>query len=346
MVGYLYASRLLITSLGSGLGPSRLGLTVTSLGSWPPAQPTRTHDHVPRLRASGPADSDPKSRPSAPGLGPSRLGLTRHPKSRPSAPGLGPSRLGLTRHPLTPAQIGHVMLGDTGTRPLPAAPPGGIPRSRLGLACLWRTPHSPPRLLGLFAPRRAARGSQRAATADPVEPGPGPSRPPRFSRRSAYDQSFKGIRPLLAGTWRTWCELRGRRHASTPASLPTPASPPVSRQDGLMRAWLSPACGVDLVPSPTSFPPRAGMAWFGTVSARLEGRTTSHHPTHTICRRPVGGLGWVQLPRAAHLIRSCARQDGLPLLPATSGTPWKARVRIAAAAGLPGAVALELVAGK
>ncbi len=52
MVGYLYASRLLITYLGSGLGPSRLGLTparhcgrmVTSLGFWPPApgQPTRT----------------------------------------------------------------------------------------------------------------------------------------------------------------------------------------------------------------------------------------------------------------------------------------------------------------
>jgi hypothetical protein len=239
--GYLYASRLLITSLGSGLGPSRLGFTVTSLGSWPPAQPTRTHDHVPRLRASGPADSDPKSRPSAPGL--------------------VPSRLGLTRHPLTPAQIGHVMLGDTGTRPLPAAPPGGIPRSRLGLACLWRTPHSPPRRLGPVRPPPRGSGSQRAATADPVEPGPGPSRPPRFSRRSAYDQSFKGIRPLLAGTWRTWCELRGRRHASTPASLPTPASPPVSRQDGLMRARLSPACGVDLVPSPTSFPPRAGMAW-------------------------------------------------------------------------------------
>ena len=41
--GYLYASTLLITSLGSGLGPSRLGFTVTSLGSWPPAQPTRTY---------------------------------------------------------------------------------------------------------------------------------------------------------------------------------------------------------------------------------------------------------------------------------------------------------------
>ena len=51
MVGYLYASRLLLTSLGSGLGPSRLGFTVTSLGSWPPAQPTRTHGHVPRRQA-------------------------------------------------------------------------------------------------------------------------------------------------------------------------------------------------------------------------------------------------------------------------------------------------------
>jgi hypothetical protein len=121
--GYLYASRLLITSLGSGLGPSRLGFTVTSLGSWPPAQPTRTHDHVPRLRASGPADSDPKSRPSAPGL--------------------VPSRLGLTRHPLTPAQIGHVMLGVTGTRPLPAAPSGGSHGLGLVLrACGGRrTPH-------------------------------------------------------------------------------------------------------------------------------------------------------------------------------------------------------------
>ena len=239
--GYLYASRLLITSLGSGLGPSRLGFTVTSLGSWPPAQPTRTHDHVPRLRASGPADSDPKSRPSAPGL--------------------VPSRLGLTRHPLTPAQIGHVMLGDTGTRPLPAAPSGGIPRSRLGLACLWRTPHSPPRRLGLLAPRRAARGASGPPRRSRLSRGPGLRAHP-FSRRPAYDQSFKGIRPLLAGTWRTWCELRGRRHASTPASLPTPASPPVSRQDGLMRAWLSPACGVDLVPSPTSFPAtrRDGLA--------------------------------------------------------------------------------------
>ena len=37
MVGYLYASRLLITSLGSGLGPSRLGPTVTSLGAGPRA---------------------------------------------------------------------------------------------------------------------------------------------------------------------------------------------------------------------------------------------------------------------------------------------------------------------
>ena len=153
MVGYLYASRLLITSLGSGLGPSRLGFTVTSLGSWPPAQPTRTHDHVPRLRASGPADSDPKSRPSAPGL--------------------VPSRLGLTRHPLTPAQIGHVMLGDTGTRPLPAAPSGGIPRSRLGLACLWRTPHSPPRRLGLLAPRRAARGASGPPRRIRLSRGPG-----------------------------------------------------------------------------------------------------------------------------------------------------------------------------
>ncbi len=53
-------------ALGSGLGPSRLGLTlvrhcgrmVTSPGFWPPAQPTRTHGHVPRLRASGLADSD------------------------------------------------------------------------------------------------------------------------------------------------------------------------------------------------------------------------------------------------------------------------------------------------
>ena len=151
--GYLYASRLQITSLGSGLGPSRLGLTVTSLGSWPPAQPTRTHDHVPRLRASGPADSDPKSRPSAPGL--------------------VPSRLGLTRHPLTPAQIGHVMLGVTGTRPLPAAPSGGIPRSRLGLACLWRTPHSPPRRLGLLAPRRAARGASGPPRRIRLSRGPG-----------------------------------------------------------------------------------------------------------------------------------------------------------------------------
>ena len=173
---------------------------------------------------------------------------------------------------------------------------------------------------------------------------------PPSSRRSAYDQSFKGIRPLLAGTWRSWCELRGRRRFNaTPASLPTPASPPVSRQDGLMRARLSPAChgGVDLVPSPTSFPAmRPDRPGLGTVSARPEGRTTSHHPTTHHSRRPVGGLGWVQLPRAAHLTRSRARQDGLPLLPATSGTPWKAQVRLAAAAGLPGAVALELVAGK
>ena len=134
---------------------------------------------------------------------------------------------------------------------------------------------------------------------------------------------------------------------STPASLPTPASPPVSRQDGLMRARLSPARGVDLDPSPTSFPAtRPDRPGLGTVSARPEGRTTSHHPTTHHSRRPVGGLGWVQLPRAAHLTRSRARQDGLPLLPATSGTPWKAQVRLAAAAGLPGAVALELVAGK
>jgi len=201
--GYLYASRLLITSLGSGLGPSRLGFTVTSLGSWPPAQPTRTHDHVPRLRASGPADSDPKSRPSAPGL--------------------VPSRLGLTRHPLTPAQIGHVMLGDTGTRPLPAAPPGGIPRSRLGLACLWRTPHRPALptpALGATRPPPRGSGSQRAATADPVEPGPGPSR-----HRSHADPPTTNRSRASAPFWQVLGE-HGANYVDAGTPLRQRASPP------------------------------------------------------------------------------------------------------------------------
>ena len=174
---------------------------------------------------------------------------------------------------------------------------------------------------------------------------------PPSSRRSAYDQSFKGIRPLLAGTWRSWCELRGRRrYVATPASLSTPASSLVSRQDGLMRARLSPVCGVDLVPSPTSFPAtRPDRPGLGTVSARPEGRTTSHHPTtHHMppsCRRTWLGStpkGSPLDPNDPLMRSSC----WTTLLPATSGTPWKAQVRLAAAAGLPGAVALELAAGK
>ena len=53
---------------------------------------------------------------------------------------------------------------------------------------------------------------------------------------------------------------------------------------------------------------------------------------------PARGTRWVQLPRAAHI--HVERTLACP-----SGTRRKARVRLAAAAGLPGAGALELAAG-
>ncbi len=168
-------------------------------------------------------------------------------------------------------------------------------------------PHSPPRRSGPVRPPPRGSGSQRAATADADEPGPAcspPSSPPRPIR----------LRPIVRGhpppTGRYFGDYVD---FATPASLPTPASPPVSRRDGLMRARLCPVHGVDLVPSPTSFPAtrRDGLA---SELSLLGSRGGPHRTTqpHTICRRPVGGLGWVQLPRAAHLTRSCARQDGLP----------------------------------
>ena len=191
------------------------------------------------------------------------------------------------------------------------------------------------------SPRRAARGAS------------GPPQRMRMSR-ARLSPPLMPIRPrpIVQGhpppTGRYFGD-HGANYvdAATPASLPTPASPPVSRRDGLMRALACPVLwgGPRPLPEELSATRRDGLA---LELALLGTRGGPHRTTqpHTICRRPVGGLGWVQLPRAAHLIRSCARQDGLPLLPATSGTPWKAQVRIAAAAGLPGAVALELAAGK
>ncbi len=151
------------------------------------------------------------------------------------------------------------------------------------------------------------------------------------------DQTIMGIRPLLAGTSEikvrsrmpasielsiklvvclltTWTPLRAANrapHASGPLRQspgrpdrghglelglwavwgrgglhPLPDEPPTSRQDGLVAE---------------------------RPQARHEGRTTSHHPTTHLCSRPVGGLGWVRLPRAAHLTCSHARHAGLPM---------------------------------
>jgi hypothetical protein len=78
---------------------------------------------------------------------------------------------------------------------------------------------------------------------------------------------------------------------ATLASLPTPASPPISRHDGLMRARLCPVHGVDLVPSPTSFPAtrRDGLA---SELPLLGSRGGSHRTTqpHTICRMMLHSL--------------------------------------------------------
>ena len=204
-----------------------------------------------------------------------------------------------------------------------------------------RTPH--PGARGQFAPRRAARGASGPPRRSRLSRGPGLRAHP-FSRRPAYDQSCKGIRPLLAGTWRTWCELRGRRHASTPASLPTPASPPVSRRDGLMRALACPVLwgGPRPLPEELSATRRDGLALELALLGTRGGphRTTHHLPPS--CRRTWLG----STPKGSPLDQPSSSSCWTTFLPATSGTPWKAQVRLAAAAGLPGAVALELAAGK
>ena len=168
--GYLYASRLLITSLGSGLGPSRLGLTparhcgrmVTSLGFWPQAQPTRTlvtspgsrppaqptrtrtHGHVPRLRASGLADSDLFRLPAH--AGPVR------PRDAVDGQNMAPDHWPLDRWGDPTVSAWSCVPVEDAALPTPA--------------------------LGATRPPPRGSGSQRASTAEPVEPGPGPSRPP------------------------------------------------------------------------------------------------------------------------------------------------------------------------
>jgi hypothetical protein len=118
----------------------------------------------------------------------------------------------------------------------------------------------------------------------------------------------KGIRPYRQVLRRSRCELRGRRYES-----PTPASPPVSRRDGLIAgsALPGPWGGRRPLPDELSATRRDGLA---SELSQLGTRGGPHRTTqpHTICRRPVGGLGWVQLPRAAHLTCSYARHAGLP----------------------------------
>ena len=135
----------------------------------PRAQPTRTHGHVPRLLASGPADPDPCSRPSAPGLGPSQLGL------KATSLGSGP-RAWPTRTDLAPAHAGPVRPRDARCQ-----------RHQTTARCtVWGDPTVsawscvpvedaalPPRRSGPVRPRRAARGASGPPRRIRLSRGPG-----------------------------------------------------------------------------------------------------------------------------------------------------------------------------
>ena len=128
----------------------------------------------PSAPASGPADSDSRSRPSAPGLRPSRPGpmitsLGSGPRAQPTRTDSAPAHAGpdrprdawCHRHQTTARCT---VWGDPTVSAWSCVPveDAALPTPALGAT------RPPPR----------GSGSQRAATADPAEPGPGPSRPP------------------------------------------------------------------------------------------------------------------------------------------------------------------------
>ena len=180
------------------LGPVMSPLTGICLIAW---IATRMPHHIPQVRASGLADSDPGPAPQ-----PTRI----HAGSRSHDPAAGPR---WPRH-----------WSDWTTRPMHRWHAQGLSRVSIAIAV---PPSSGVTLLptagqAVGPPPRGAEG-QRPVDADAVEPGLAPCYP---SRRYLIEHTFMGS---FAAYWqvfrRSWCELLGRR-VEPPIPRRAPTNPP------------------------------------------------------------------------------------------------------------------------